>query len=229
MIRFSLAYASRLGFLYDSFSTGLAQNARMRFTVGVVFHQSKGSLLMSMLGYFDVFPEKMQTEIRTAIIPNDAAETPFPSGTYLFTEFFCTDPKCDCQRVLVKVLRAESRHDTRPEEVATISYSWDPDGEQSMELLDPEMPNPFLDPFHRQAPYAQELLDFWSGMIAYDEEYASRIERHYHEIRAEVGQPAGEWARQRSSHVATSKRPGRPLARHNRRVRKKRVARARKR
>ena len=63
------------------------------------------------------------------------------------------------------------------------------------------MPNPFLDPLHRQAPYASELLDFWIAMIKHDKAYASRLERHYDEIRAEIGRAEEEWEGSRlSSH-----------------------------
>ncbi len=80
---------------------------------------------MAMQGYFDIFPEKTRTELRTATFENGNADDPLPGGTFLFTEYFCTDPNCDCQRVLVKVFLARSE-DAPPDEVATISYTWNP-------------------------------------------------------------------------------------------------------
>jgi len=59
-----------------------------------------------MLGYFDVFPDKSRTELRTATFQDGTADDPLPNGTFIFTEYFCTDLKCDCQRVLVKVFHA---------------------------------------------------------------------------------------------------------------------------
>ena len=64
---------------------------------------------MAMQGYFDVFPEKRTTELRTAIFADGNADDPLPDGTFLFTEYFCTDPRCNCQRVLVKVFHAARR------------------------------------------------------------------------------------------------------------------------
>ena len=62
----------------------------------------------AMHGYFDVFPEKRATELRTAIFVDGNADDPLPDGTFLFTEYFCTDARCNCQRVLVKVFHARS-------------------------------------------------------------------------------------------------------------------------
>jgi len=183
---------------------------------------------MAMLGYFDVFPDKARTELRTASFENGNADDPLPDGTFIFTEYFCTDPNCDCQRVLVKVFRARSQ-DARPDEVATFSYSWDPRSDDVWELVNSDMPNPFLDPFHRQVSYASELLDFWSTMIERDSVYASRIQRHYEEIRAEIGQTAEKSDRRYRTNHESHKSPDRPLTKRDRKARKRRLARARKR
>ncbi len=183
---------------------------------------------MTMLGYFDVFPDKAGTELRTATFENSNADDPLPGGTFIFTEFFCTDPKCDCQRVLVKVFRVESE-DARAEEVATISYSWNPNSDEIWSMVNSEVANPFLDPFHRQASYAPELLDFWTAMIERDKVYASRIQRHYGEIRTEIGQTAERKGRQHSTKHKSRMNSGRPLTKRKRKLHKQRLARARKR
>lgn len=183
---------------------------------------------MAMQGYFDIFPDKTRTELRTATIENCNADDPLPGGTFFFTEYFCTDPKCDCQRVLVKVFLAESEA-AHPDEVATISYSWNPHNDDVWTIVNSDVPNPFLDPFHRQAPCASKLLDLWITMIERDKAYASRIQRHYDEIRAEVGQTAEKWDRRHSTNHEARGSSGRPLTKRNRKVRKQRLARARKR
>ena len=183
---------------------------------------------MTMLGYFDVFPDKMLTEVRTASFPDAAADDPLHGATFIFTEYFCTDLKCDCQRVLVRVLRAESE-DARPEEVASINYSWKPKGDGLWAKLNLGLPNPFLDPLHRQVSYATELLDFWRSMIGYDKAYASRIRRHYDEIRAEIGQTAEHRGQRPSTGRAARKSSGRLLSKRSRKLRRQRLARARQR
>jgi hypothetical protein len=134
-----------------------------------------------MHGYFDYFPAKTGTELRTVTFVNMTPKDAIPNGRFVFTEYFCTDLDCDCQRVLIKVFRADSG-DVEPEEVATISYTWN---ERDDWLPGMEgMSNPFLDPFHRQVDYAEDLLDYWFGMLENDSPYSARLERHYHELRA---------------------------------------------
>jgi len=183
---------------------------------------------MAMQGYFDIFPEKWSTEVRTATFENGDADDSLPGGTFIFTEYFCTDPKCDCQRVLVKVFHARSE-DAHPDEVATISYTWNPSSDGIWETVKSDMPNPFLDPLHRQVSYASELLDFWSTMIERDKAYASRIQRHYDEIRAEIGRTEEEGDQRHSTNHAAHKSSDRPLTKRDRKARKRRLARARKR
>jgi len=142
-----------------------------------------------MYGYFDYFPEKRKTELRTMTIVEEGTGDSIPVGTYIFTEYFCTDSNCDCQRVLVKVFRALSEH-SRPEEVATISYTWDEGTDGLWAEVASEMPNPFLDPFHRQVRYAQDLVDFWEAMVDRDPAYKARLQRHYHELRAAFRGPS---------------------------------------
>jgi len=143
-----------------------------------------------MLSYFDRFPEKTRTELRNAVFLENSRDSLIPIGTYLFTEYYCTDPECDCQRLLVKVLRVKSEG-ARPEDVATISYTWNEHRDEEWSLVNADMPNPFLDPFHRQTRYASELLDFWSDMVDRDPAYVDRLERHYLELRAAHSQPQG--------------------------------------
>ncbi|MCA9182135.1 MAG: hypothetical protein KDA51_11800 [Planctomycetales bacterium] len=141
-----------------------------------------------MLGYFDVFPEKCETEIRTAHFSADAS-LPFPHGTYVFAEFYCVDLSCDCQRLLVKALYVKTPQ-SKPKEVATFSYSWNDAPDDSWANIIGETTNPFLDPLHRQAAYADELMGFWYDMLCRDHEYAERLRKHYAELRRERGQSA---------------------------------------
>lgn len=134
-----------------------------------------------MLGYFDVFPEKRETELRTATFPDD--DLNFPRGTYVFTEYYCPDPDCDCNRLLVKVFHVASPNG-RPAEVATISYTWD---KNSWADILSDTNNPFLDPFHYQAPFARDLMEFWHDMTTRDTAYANRLKRHYVELRGQHG------------------------------------------
>jgi hypothetical protein len=181
-----------------------------------------------MLAYYAFFPAKIETELRTATFVGAYRENEIPSGTYLFTEFYCTDTKCDCQRLLVKVLRVRSEHE-RPEDVATISYTWNAHPDGTWAAVTAGMPNPFLDPFHYQARYAEQLLDFWSDMVARDHGYAERLQRHYHELRAAVGQAGGGFWRavETDSRVPRKLLAMPSLTRQERRARKRRTQKSR--
>lgn len=139
-----------------------------------------------MIGYFELFPEKCETELRTAQFLDETDV--IPRGTYLFTEYYCQDLTCNCQRVLIKVLRADDPK-VKPSEVATISFTWSEEHDETWEATVDEFDNPFLDPFHFQASYAESFLEFWHDMYRHDPAYADRIERHYAEVRNRPGVP----------------------------------------
>jgi hypothetical protein len=140
---------------------------------------------MAVTGYFDAFPAKARTELRLATFPPGTGQ--IPAGTYLFYEYFCTDLSCNCQRVIIKVLNPRSEADRNPREVATFSYSWGDDRDSPFKDLDLDVPNPFLDPLHHQAPFAAELLEFWHDMVTRDLVYAKRLRTHYAELRKKLG------------------------------------------
>lgn len=141
-----------------------------------------------LLGYFDVFPEKCDSELRAVYVLDDAMR--MPSGNYIFTEYYCPDLSCDCKRVLVKVLYL-SEPEATPEDVATISYTWDRAGYWSWLGRKDDEDKPFLDPLHPQAGCAPELLEFWREMLRRDPKYARRLKTHYDELRRAHGRPGG--------------------------------------
>lgn len=183
---------------------------------------------MASVGYYDFFPEKWTTELRTATFLEGRRGDPIPAGTFLFTEYYCTDLKCNCQQVIVRVLHARSEND-RPNEVATIVYSWNPNTDPKWAFLFSDLPNPFLDPFYRQAPYAPALLDFWCEMVGYDEAYVARLKRHYHEIRAKFGRAGNPSEATPVSHDGEQQRSFRPCTKQERTARKRLLARTLKR
>jgi len=140
---------------------------------------------MSVIAYFEAFPQKTPTELRNVTFPEGCGS--IPAGVFLFMEYFCTDLSCNCERVIIKVLHLRSKSDQRPREVATISYTWSPGADETWRKTNPEFSNPFLDPFHRQASCAQELLEFWSDMVERDNVYAQRLKTHYRELREKRG------------------------------------------
>src|SRR5205807_1556578 len=95
-----------------------------------------------------------------------------PAGEYVFVDAYCTDPHCDCERVMLNV--AERKRGI----VATISYGFNPAKTRAFF----KGPNPFLDPLNTQSAYAEELLALFEEVVL-DEEYQERLKRHYRMVK----------------------------------------------
>jgi hypothetical protein len=72
-------------------------------------------------------------------------------------------------------------------------------------------------------------MEFWTAMIERDKAYALRLQHHYDEIRAEVGEPAENWVRPQSPRDAGGATTGPPRTKRMRKARKQLLARARRR
>lgn len=120
--------------------------------------------------FFDYyFPEVAKAETRSLHIVEDL--NGLPPGEYGFVESYCTDPKCDCRRVLLHVLRPEEGM------VAVVSYGFDPGA---------PMRGPFLDPLHPRPAYGEALLKAVREVLLADPAYLARLERHYTMVKQKV-------------------------------------------
>lgn len=132
-----------------------------------------------MLAYFELFPEKRKTELRSlTILGNEPGPFELPPGEYCFREFFCGDWDCDCKQACIQVLYKPFDQEFA-QNVATISYTWAPRSTRWFKETD----NPFLDPLHPQAAFAPNILKFWAKMVETDEAYAQRLKKHSQELR----------------------------------------------
>ena len=114
---------------------------------------------MPMIPFMERFPELAAREMRSVTV---SGRTDIPDGEYGFLELFCDDPGCDCRRVMIDVLRA----DTELNKIwATINYGW-----ESLAFYKKwggscvtaaESKGPFLDPLNPQTPYSSALLAAW--------------------------------------------------------------------
>jgi hypothetical protein len=125
------------------------------------------------------FKEIGEAETRTIHILDESPKG-IPKGEYALVEFYCTDRKCDCRRVMLNVLSKEEGY------VASISFGFDPS--------DP-MPGPFLDPINRQSSYAEDLLQLVKDLVLSNADYVARLKRHYRMVKdkLEHSQSAGKW------------------------------------
>jgi hypothetical protein len=122
--------------------------------------------------FFHHFPDLAEAETRWLSLP--AVTDGVPAGQYGFVESYCTDPTCDCRRVLLNVLRKDQGI------VAVVSLGFDRNG---------PMPGPFLDPLNPQAPYAGNLLRLMCEIVLSDPAYVARLERHYRMVKEKLAKP----------------------------------------
>src|SRR6266508_4786279 len=86
--------------------------------------------VMYLRPYFQLFPEQAVAETRSLAITRHAT---IPADEYALLESYCTDPGCDCRRVMIDVVgRTQVQRF-----LASISFAFD---------RTDSMPGPFLDP-----------------------------------------------------------------------------------
>lgn len=118
--------------------------------------------------YGHLFPEQAEAETRTMTIID--GET-LPDDEYAMLEAYCTDPACDCRRVMLNVVGR------RQGPLATISFGFD---RESMHA------GPYLDPVNRQSVHSPALLERVRDVVLSDPDYVRRLERHYAQMKSSV-------------------------------------------
>jgi hypothetical protein len=66
---------------------------------------------VGMIGFHLLFPDEASGECRT-VIPVGRAN--LPHRTFVFMEAYCADPQCDCRRVMLNVIDAETHNQVTP-------------------------------------------------------------------------------------------------------------------
>ena len=112
-----------------------------------------------------IFPDSTDPVMTLTLAKKTGA---VPKGSYGFIECYCTDPQCDCRRVLLIVL------DDKMKQKATISFGFDQQG---------PMDGPYLETTGRGVAYAQDLLEFFVGALNSNSQWLERIYRQYREVR----------------------------------------------
>jgi hypothetical protein len=130
-----------------------------------------------MMPFDTLFPAVAKDEARVIQVLDHAK---LPNGDYVFREFFCTEPECDCRRVLLRIYFSETKR-----VVATINYAFEP----SKPPFDDE-PRIFLDPINPQSDNSEALVGMFEKMITSDRAYHDRLVRHYDLWKSVVDDPA---------------------------------------
>ena len=89
-----------------------------------------------------------------------------PVGTFLFTEHYCIEKGCDCRRVILRVVHAETE-----KTVATINHSFEPPPPGDM---DEDLGQTFLDPINPQSESSVHFMNVFLDIVL-DATYAGRL------------------------------------------------------
>jgi hypothetical protein len=130
---------------------------------------------MYLIPFLTVEPElaARETRVLNTLVMRDG----LPVGSYGLLEFYCPDPECDCQRVMLNVVEKKQPGHF----LASISYAFDPDD---------EMAGPLLDPLNRQSEYAEKLLQLIEQVVLIDRNYVARLKWHYSLVKQAATDPA---------------------------------------
>ncbi len=123
---------------------------------------------MYLIPFYVVDPELAVRETRVIhlLVEQDGLAV----GSYGLLEFYCSDPTCDCRRVMLNVAEEQN-----PDHfLASISYGFD---------RDEEMAGPLLDPLNPQSEHAEVLLRLVKKTVLSDPRYLARLERHYRLVK----------------------------------------------
>jgi hypothetical protein len=129
---------------------------------------------MYLVPFVTLFPE--QGEQETRVITTYRHEI-LPDDEYALAESYCTDPQCNCRRVMLSVL---PKRQAARGIMASISFSFDPKK---------RMAAPFLDPINPQSEYAETFLELVTGILENDPAYVARLERHYQQVKTVAVDP----------------------------------------
>jgi hypothetical protein len=98
---------------------------------------------------------------------------------YAAREFYCTEPRCDCRRVILHFEDSRHKH-----VVASINYAFDP----SKPPFEDE-PQISLDPLNPQSDQSDLVLRAFEHMIGAEPEHRERFLRHYRLWKSVVDDP----------------------------------------
>jgi hypothetical protein len=127
---------------------------------------------MSVTRFVKLFPELAAKERRSVILPEDVLKDGkvfLPADEYAFDEAYCTEPGCNCRRVVLNVFARRGKA-----YVATISHSFEPPERGA--LISRQT---FLDPLETQSKWSGAVLDLFVNSVLRDAAYRQRLVRHY--------------------------------------------------
>lgn len=123
---------------------------------------------ISLQMFTEIFPDIAATETRHFWpTGRDPEKDPIQ-----IAEYYCTDPSCDCKRVLLTLFDLA---DPDPTPILTVGYAFNRN--------DPE-PGPYIDPLNHLTPQGRDYFPFICDLLDKDSAYVNRLQKHYEMIKA---------------------------------------------
>ncbi|MBF8276159.1 MAG: hypothetical protein HW390_1232 [Candidatus Brocadiaceae bacterium] len=122
-----------------------------------------------------------QHQVRTVGL---AASPDLPDGEYTFVDCYCTDPECDCRRVIILVLH-NGKH------VSTINYGWESSafykkwyGGKTVSSIIEEMKGSSIDIASPNRVKGPAMLAFFNRLLTDD--YVNVLKKHYMKFKRAI-------------------------------------------
>jgi len=118
--------------------------------------------------FHDFFPDVAEKENRVFWSKD---RDPKKDDPYQIIEFYCVDPKCDCNRVMLSVADRGNMIEGTFLSVGFAFNRNDPD------------PGPYIDPLNPITQEGRSLFPFIKTMLETDFEYIMRLKQHYSMVK----------------------------------------------
>lgn len=119
---------------------------------------------VGLRAFHEFFPDVAEKESRVLWANGRDPETREP---YQIIEYFCADPKCDCNRVVLALADREKMDEGT---ILSVGFAFDRN--------DPD-PGPYIDPLNPATREGQSLYPHIEKMLRADFDYIARLKRHY--------------------------------------------------
>ncbi len=124
-----------------------------------------------LVAFHEFFPDVAEAESRVFWSNERDPQTHEP---YQIIEYYCADPKCDCNRV---VLGVADREKIEQGTFLSVGFAFDRN--------DPE-PGPYIDPLNPLTLEGRSLYPLIENMLQTDFDYITRLKRHYEMVKRKV-------------------------------------------
>lgn len=124
-----------------------------------------------LLAFHEFFPDIAEKENRVFWSRD---RDPKYRGPYQIIEFYCSNPKCDCNRVILGVADSEKMEEGT---ILSVGFAFDRN--------DPDA-GPYIDPLNNITKEGHSIYPFIKSMLESDFDFIARLKRHYDMVKKRI-------------------------------------------